>query len=237
MAESYETVNPKPNGAYVEVAAEKDVDGTFPATKGGYAKERETLYEILHHMVSAILVADQGNNRAPLLHRIKTSVSQYASRIPEASRNTSQDVLLWTRQGSPLRALLVVSVGTITLVSLTGLFVFLLLVLAATFNAIVISLFVSLAVAGGFLALFFASVTAIYIGALSIAIFAICTASFWAIVAILVTTGWVGFFCTLWLATRKGFELAKQFLTVTSSAITNYADARHPLKIENLDSD
>ncbi|XP_054799137.1 uncharacterized protein LOC129303686 [Prosopis cineraria] len=231
MAESCETVDPKPNGAYVEIAGEKDIDGAFQSTK-----ERETLYEILHHMGSAILVAHKGNS-APLLQRIKTSVSQYAPRIPEASRNTGQDVLLWTRRGSPLRALLVISVGTITLVSLTGLSVFLLLVLAATFNAIVISLFVSLAVAGGFLALFFASVTAIYIGALSIAIFAICAASFWAIVAILITTGWIGFFCTLWLATRKSFELAKQFLTVTSTAVANYADARHPLKMENLDSD
>lgn len=80
-------------------------------------------------------------------------------------------------------------VGTITLVSLTGFFVFMLFVLAATFNAIVISLLVSLAVAGGFLAFFFASVTAIYIGALSVSTFAISTATFWAIVAILITTG------------------------------------------------
>lgn len=64
-----------------------------------------------------------------------------------------------------------------------------LFLLAATFNAIVISFLVSLAVAGGFLALFFASATAIYIGALSIAIFAICTVAFWAVVAILITTG------------------------------------------------
>jgi len=55
-----------------------------------------------------------------------------------------------------------------------------------------------LAAAGGFLALFFAFVTAIYIGALSIAIFAISVTTFWACVAILIITGkqgaWSPFF-------------------------------------------
>jgi len=64
-----------------------------------------------------------------------------------------------------------------------------LLLLVATINAIIVSLFISLAVAGGFLALFFALVTAIYIGALSVAIFAISTVVFWTTVAILITAG------------------------------------------------
>ena len=80
-------------------------------------------------------------------------------------------------------------VGTITLVALTGLLVFMLFFLFATINAIVVSLLISLAAAGGCLALFFACVTAIYIGALSVAIFAISTVTFWAIVAIMITTG------------------------------------------------
>ncbi|KAF7831140.1 voltage-dependent L-type calcium channel subunit [Senna tora] len=237
MAESYETEKPKPNGVYVDVSGDhKEGDGNFQK-KGRYGMtERDSLYEVLHRMIGAILVAEQGNS-GPLLHRIRTSVSQYAPLIPEASRNTGQDVILWTRRGSPLRALLVISVGTITLVSLTGLFVFMLFLLAATVNAIVISLLVSLAVAGGFLAFFFASVTAIYIGALSIAIFAICTVTFWATVAILITTGWIGFFCAVWLATKKSYGIAKDSLSATGAAISSYADARHPLKIENLDRD
>lgn len=64
-----------------------------------------------------------------------------------------------------------------------------LLLLVATINAIIVSLFISLVVAGGFLALFFALVTAIYIGALSVAIFAISTVVFWTTVAILITAG------------------------------------------------
>jgi len=61
--------------------------------------------------------------------------------------------------------------------------------LAATFNAIVISLLMSLAAAGGFLALFFAFLTAIYIGALSVAVFVISTATISATVAVLIVTG------------------------------------------------
>ncbi|CBI28637.3 unnamed protein product, partial [Vitis vinifera] len=103
----------------------------------------------------------------------------------------------WTRRGSALRALLVISVGTITLLALTGLLVFMLFFLAATFNAIVISLLMSLAAAGGFLALFFACITAIYIGALSVAVVVISTATISAIIAVLITTGWIGFFWTV----------------------------------------
>lgn len=80
-------------------------------------------------------------------------------------------------------------VGTVTFVAVTGLLVFMLFFLAATINAIVISLLMSLAAAGGFLALFFAFATAIYIGALSVAIFVISVTTFWTIVAILITSG------------------------------------------------
>ncbi|KAI9071695.1 hypothetical protein K1719_046343 [Acacia pycnantha] len=217
----------------------KDVGGASQTkTKGGSANERETLYEILHHVVSEIFVADQGYNRAPLLHRIKTSVSQYAPRIHKASMNTAQDVLLWTRQGSPLRALFVIFKNDIRIAySTTRGGMMTLITLGVTFHAIVISLFVLLAIAGGFLALLFACVTVIYIGALSIAIFAICTVTFWASVAILTAAGWIGFLCTLWLVTSKSYELGRQFLTVTSSAIANYANAWHPAKTQNKDSD
>jgi len=80
-------------------------------------------------------------------------------------------------------------VATVALVALSGLVAFMLFVLAATINAIFVSLLISLAVAGGFLALSFAFVTAIYIGALSVTIFAISTVVFWAVVAIVITAG------------------------------------------------
>lgn len=167
-------------------------------------------------------------------NRIKTSLSPY---IPEASRNYTRRVLRWSRQGSSLRPLLLISVGTIALVALTGLLTFMLLLLVATINAIIVSLFISLAVAGGFLALFFALVTAIYIGALSVAIFAISTVVFWTTVAILITAGWVGFFCTAWLIASKSLGFAKHSLSVSGSAISNYSAAWGSRNLSHKHSD
>ncbi|CAL0317716.1 unnamed protein product [Lupinus luteus] len=180
------------------------------------------LLQLLQFSILSILFPKPGNT-VPVLQRIKTSLARDVPLIPEASRNTAHHILLWTRAGTPLRSLLVISVGTITLVSLTGLLVFMLFVLAATINAVVISLLISLAAAGGFLALFFAFVTAIYIGALSVAIFAISTAVFWTTVATLITTGWVAFFYTVWLVTSKSLGFAKHSLSATGSAITTYS--------------
>ncbi|XP_061340348.1 uncharacterized protein LOC133286862 [Gastrolobium bilobum] len=202
-------------------------------TKG---TETETLPEVVNRMASAILFPEPVNSGS-LLRRIKASVADNAPLLPEASRNSAHHVLLWTRQGSPLRALLVISVGSVTFVALTGLLVFMLFFLAATINAIVISLLMSLAAAGGFLALFFASVTAIYIGALSLAIFVISVTTFWAIVAVLITTGWIGFFYTVWLVTRKSFGFAKHSLSATGSAISTYTTARHARHRVHKDSD
>lgn len=84
---------------------------------------------------------------------------------------------------------LLLQIGTITLLTLTGVLVFLLFLAAATVNAIIISLFMSLAAAGGFLAIFFACVAGIYIGALSIAVFVISSATISAIITVLIVTG------------------------------------------------
>ncbi|XP_058748051.1 uncharacterized protein LOC131620886 [Vicia villosa] len=173
----------------------------------------ENLYDVVHRFIS---------EPSHTANRIKTSLSPF---IPEASRNYTRRVLLWSRQGSPFRPLLLISVGTIALVALTGLVTFILLLLVATINAIIVSLLISLAVAGGFLALFFALVTATYIGALSVAIFAISTVTFWTTVAIVITTGWVGFLYTVWLVTRKSIGFAKQSLSASGSAISTYSAA------------
>ncbi|KAK9902407.1 hypothetical protein M0R45_001646 [Rubus argutus] len=186
----------------------------------------ETLYGVFHRLIAAILFPDP-NSSGPLLHRIKTSLAENAPLFGEASRNSGRSVLVWTRKGSSFRALLVISVGTITLVALTGFLVFMLFFLAATFNAIVISLLLSLAAAGGFLALFFAFVVAIYIGALSVAVFVVSTTTISAIVAILITTGWIGFFWFVWLATKKSLGLAKRSLSVTGTTLSAYSYARH----------
>lgn len=63
------------------------------------------------------------------------------------------------------------------------------LLLAATTNAVVVSFFVSFAAAGGFLAFFFACLTAIYVGVLAVAFFVISTVTISAIIAIFIATG------------------------------------------------
>ncbi|XP_022759352.1 uncharacterized protein LOC111305802 [Durio zibethinus] len=206
--------------------AEPVNDATVDENKGSHGEE--TLYVVLHRLISMIIFPDAASSASnSLLQRIKISTSENCPRLGEASRNTGQNVLQWARRGSPLRALLVVSVGTITLLTLTGLLVFLLFFLAATVNAIIISLLISLAIAGCFLAFFFSCVTAIYIGALSVAAFVISIATISAIVAVLIATGWVGFFWAVWLGTKKSMGLAKHSLSMTGSALSAYSHARH----------
>ncbi|XP_027368485.1 uncharacterized protein LOC113874460 [Abrus precatorius] len=172
-----------------------------------------------------------------VVYRLIYEPSKIVPLIPQSSRNSARHLLLWSRQGSPLRFLLLISVGTIALVALAGLLAFMIFFVAATINAIFVSLLISLAVAGGFLALFFAFVTAIYIGALSVTVFVISTVTFWAVVAILITTGWIGFFYSGWLVARKSLGFAKQSLSVTGSAITTYSAAWGTRNLVHNDSD
>ncbi|KAJ6738497.1 VOLTAGE-DEPENDENT L-TYPE CALCIUM CHANNEL SUBUNIT [Salix koriyanagi] len=215
--------------------------------RGDYNDQEIDLYTIIHRMIVMIVYPDPGSSASStsLLQRIKTVLSENLPLLGEGSRNSGKKLLQWTRRGSPFKSsscyifswigrisskdhspefLVILAllnlVGTIALLSMTGVIVFMLFFLAATFNAIVISLLMSLAAAGGFLALFFTILTAIYIGALSVAIVVISTAMFSATVAILVVTGWIVFFWTVWLVTKKSVGVAKHSLTLTGSAIS-----------------
>ncbi|XP_059452806.1 uncharacterized protein LOC132183395 [Corylus avellana] len=233
MAETYGMEKPNGGGGvFVDVTEGDETERLNGDSRdrgihrGRKEEEEESLCGVCRRLISEIFFPD-GEQRGRLLHRIKTSVAKNAPLLREASGNTGRKVLFWTRRGSPLRALLVISVGTIAFLALTGLLVFMLFFVAATFNAIVISLLVSLAAAGGFLALFFTCVTFIYIGALSVAAFVISSATISAIIAALIATGWIAFFWTLWLATKKSLEFAKHSLTVTGSALSAYSSGRH----------
>ncbi|KAG8373512.1 hypothetical protein BUALT_Bualt11G0031900 [Buddleja alternifolia] len=200
--------------------------------EGKQQQEELTLYLIFNRLISSIFFPDP-NSTAPLLKRIKTSLCLNIPLLRYASNNTARHLLDWTRRGTPLRALLVVSVGTISLLSLTGLLIFMLFFVAATINAVVVSLLLSLAAAGGFLALFFACVAAIYIGALSIAVFVISTATISAVIAVLITTAWIGFFWSLWIAAKKSIGLAKRSFSMTGSAVSAYSTAWHHSRHHN----
>jgi hypothetical protein len=48
--------------------------------------------------------------------------------------------------------------------------------------------------------------------------------------------GWIGFFYTVWLITRKSFGFAKHSLSVTGSAITSYSTSRATRHLVRTDS-
>ncbi|KAE8673142.1 putative ADP-ribosylation factor GTPase-activating protein AGD11-like [Hibiscus syriacus] len=189
--------------------------------ENNFIHKEELLQDALHSLFSSIIYPEASALAStPLLQRIKISVSENLPRLCEASRNTSRSVLQWTRSGSPLRTLLVISVGTITFLTLAGLLLFTLFFLAATVNAIIISALIALAAAGVFFAIFFACVTVTYIVALSVAAFVISTATISAIIAAVVVTGWIGFFWAVWLVNKKSMELAKHSFGMTGSALS-----------------
>ncbi|XP_019177545.1 PREDICTED: uncharacterized protein LOC109172754 [Ipomoea nil] len=214
------------NGVYVEPEAIGDgEDSDFRKPKQTPPAPEITLRLLLNRIAGAVFFSDP-DTPGPLLHRLKVSLSENIPLLPEASQNTARNIYAWTRQGSPFRALLVASVGTIALLAVTGLLLFMVFFVLATINAIVVSLLMSLAAAGGFLAIFFACLTGIYVGALALAVFVISTTTISAILAAFIATGWIGFFFTVWLAMSKSFSLAKHMMNMTGSALSAYSSAR-----------
>ena len=75
--------------------------------------QKLTLYGVFRRVVAEIFFPDQGSGygSSALLHRIKGSLAENVPLLRDALKNTGRDLLLWTRRGTPLRALLVVSVS------------------------------------------------------------------------------------------------------------------------------
>lgn len=78
------------------------------------SEREETLYGVLYRLIARIVFPDPNSSdgSTPLLKRAKISLTENCSPLREASKQTGQNILLWTRSGSPLRALLVISVST-----------------------------------------------------------------------------------------------------------------------------
>eukprot|EP01018_Ginkgo_biloba_P005233 Gb_18552 [translate_table: standard] len=96
---------------------------------------------------------------------------------------------------------------------------FMLFFLAATTNTIVVSLLMSLAVVGGFMVFFFTCLTAIYVGALSIAAFVISAATLVTVSAVVIAAGWIGFFWLVWQGIRKSLNVTRSSFLMTASAL------------------
>ncbi|CAH8364703.1 unnamed protein product [Eruca vesicaria subsp. sativa] len=213
-----------PNPKSRSKLSEKMTQDHSETEKKSYANDEddsESLYSLLWITIGSILFPDpktrDASSSSSLLQRVRNSVSENGPKLREASRKTAHEILQWTRRGSPFRALLVITMGTIVLFTVIALVVFTLFFVAATTNAIIISLLFSLAVAGGFLSLFFLSLTATYIGALSVAAFVISTATVSAVVSILFASGWIGFFYAVWLGARGSLRLMGSAFQATVS--------------------
>uniref|UniRef100_A0A804MN64 Uncharacterized protein n=1 Tax=Zea mays TaxID=4577 RepID=A0A804MN64_MAIZE len=111
-----------------------------------------------------------------------------APRLHEACGTAARGLVAWTRRGGAPRCLLVVSVGSVALVALSGLLILVFFVVAAATNAIAFSVVVSLAGAGGFLAVLLAFLAAMYVGAVSVAVFVILATTIATVVAITIAT-------------------------------------------------
>lgn len=105
-------VSEKQNSGHVEVNGERDEETMYNTEKTS-SQEEITLYTIFNRLVTAVLFpnSDVAYGSAPLLRRIKVFLSQNVPLLREAFKNSAHHVLLWTRRGTPLRALLVVSVS------------------------------------------------------------------------------------------------------------------------------
>lgn len=74
----------------------------------------ESLYSLVCITIGSILFPDSKTGYAsssPLLQRIRNSFAENGPKLREASKKTSREILQWTRRGSYLRALLVITVS------------------------------------------------------------------------------------------------------------------------------
>ncbi|CAM0951247.1 unnamed protein product [Alopecurus aequalis] len=127
----------------------------------------------------------------------------------QTPENVARSLVAWTRGGGAVRALLVVSVGSVTSIALTVLLVFTFFLVAATTAAIVISILMSLGAAGGFLSVLFAFLAAMYVGVLSVAVVVVSATTVATIIGITIATGWAAFLWILWFSAKKCMDTAK----------------------------
>lgn len=145
------------------------------------------------------------------IHRTRKSLWKTSPQLQESLNRTSSEIVFWMQKGSPWRAFLVSSVGVVLLLGLAGLGTFMLFFLAATLNAVAIAFLASVASVGAFAALFFTTVTTIYIGVLVMASLTISTITLFCICAALTAAGWIAFLWVVWQGLKKGADRVRVF--------------------------
>jgi hypothetical protein len=185
----------------------------------------EELLVAVKETVVDVADAFRSGGKQSLAQRTQDVIHAQTPRLRNALRHVVADVLLWMQQGGLWRTLLVSAVGMISATALTGFTAFMLVVLIATTNAVFVGLLMSLSAVGAFIAMFFTSLTVIYIGALTATAFALGTVAFMAICAILFVTGWIAFAWVSWEIVKKGLHIAKTTLGITGNALTTVSNA------------
>ncbi|KAM0832251.1 hypothetical protein ACQ4PT_065027 [Festuca glaucescens] len=163
--------------------------------------EEHTLPAVLGGFVNV----DQPLPRRLLDYATRAGATTWCPR--QTSENAARSLVAWTREGGAVRALLVV--GSVTSLALAVLLVFTFFLVAAATAAIVISILMSLGAAGGFLAVTFAFVAAMYIGLLSVAVVVILATTVATVIGITIATGWAAFLWILCFSAKKCMDLSK----------------------------
>jgi hypothetical protein len=70
----------------------------------------DTLPSVFRSFFHGVMHSDDASK--PLIRRVRDASSAHAPKLPEASRNSARDLVSWTRSGSTLRALFVLSVSS-----------------------------------------------------------------------------------------------------------------------------
>ncbi|BAT05504.1 Os08g0425800 [Oryza sativa Japonica Group] len=93
-------------------ASAKAPNGEASGGGGRPVEVEDTLPGVLRSFVDGVCSQGGGGGGGePLLRRIRAASCETAPRLREASRNSARDLLEWTRRGSGLRAILVISVS------------------------------------------------------------------------------------------------------------------------------
>nr|CAB3482999.1 unnamed protein product [Digitaria exilis] len=84
--------------------------GARPVDVAAGGEEEDTLPGVLRGFVDGVWYGPgAGGDEKTLLRRLRAASCEAAPRLRGASRNSARDLLEWTRQGSGLRAILVIS--------------------------------------------------------------------------------------------------------------------------------
>ncbi|OAE27136.1 hypothetical protein AXG93_4666s1060 [Marchantia polymorpha subsp. ruderalis] len=195
-------------------------------------EDREGLLDVMKEMVAEL--TKDGRSRRSMLLGSREVVQQKAPRLKQAAKQSSEDLVRWINQGGQWRSFLITVTGLIALLGLTGVAAFLVFFVIATTNTIVVALLGSMAAVGACVAVFFAALTAIYIGALSIAVFVISSIAFMTMFAVVTAASWIAFWWASWQLVTKVFDVARGSIALTASSLQG-ATAKGHTKIAVID--